>query len=58
MDKAFKQPIFVVGIPLAVCGFAFGLSGLLVEQTLAYVAPGLLIPGVVLMLIGWMRRDE
>lgn len=55
MEKAFKQPLFVVGIPLVICGFSFGLTGLLTEATFAYVAPGLLIPGMVFMLIGWMQ---
>lgn len=55
MEKAFKQPLFVVGIPLVICGFSFGLTGLLTEATFAYVAPGLLIPGLVFMLIGWLQ---
>lgn len=58
MDKAFKQPMFVVGIPLAVCGFVFGLNGLITERTFAYIAPGLLIPGLAFMLIGWMQRNK
>ena len=58
MDKAFKQPIFVVGLPLTICGFFFVFTGLLASGTLAYVAPGLLIPGLVLMVIGWRRRDK
>lgn len=58
MDKAFKQPMFVVGLPLAVCGLAFGLDGLLVSGTFAYVAPGLLIPGLAFMLIGWLQRNK
>jgi hypothetical protein len=58
MEKAFKQPLFVTGIPLAVCGFVFGLNGLLTEHTFAYMAPGFLIPGVVLMLCGWMKARK
>lgn len=58
MDKAFKQPMFVVGLPLAICGFVFDLNGLLVSGTFAYVAPGLLIPGVAFMLIGWLQRNK
>ena len=58
MDKAFKQPMFVVGLPLTICGFVFGLTGLLVSGTLAYVAPGFLIPGLVFMVIGWQKRDK
>lgn len=58
MNKAFKQPIFVVGLPLTICGFVFGITGLLASGTLAYVAPGLLIPGVVFLVIGWLKRDR
>ncbi|UST86948.1 MULTISPECIES: hypothetical protein [Pseudomonas] len=58
MDKAFKQPMFVVGLPLAICGLVFGLNGLLASGTLAYVAPGLLIPGLAFMLIGWLQRNK
>ncbi|MDR6162850.1 hypothetical protein [Pseudomonas fluorescens] len=58
MDKAFKQPMFVVGLPLAICSFVFGLNGLLASGTLAHVAPGLLIPGLAFMLIGWLQRNK
>lgn len=58
MEKAFKQPLFVTGIPLAVSGFCFGINGMVTERTFAYVAPGLLIPGLVFMLIGWMQRNN
>ncbi|MCR8931882.1 MULTISPECIES: hypothetical protein [unclassified Pseudomonas] len=58
MDKAFKQPMFIVGLPLAICGFVFGLTGLLASGTFAYVAPGLLIPGLVFMLTGWLQRNK
>lgn len=58
MDKAFRNPLFLCGIPLAICGFSFGLTGLLTEGTFAYVAPGLLIPGCAFMLIGWMQRNK
>ncbi|WP_285424853.1 hypothetical protein [Pseudomonas sp. efr-133-TYG-103a] len=58
MEKAFKQPLFVTGIPLAICGFCFGISGLFIEKTFAYMAPGLLIPGLIFMLIGWMQRNK
>jgi hypothetical protein len=50
--------MFVVGLPLAICGFVFGLNGLLASGTLAHVAPGLLIPGLVFMLIGWLQRNK
>lgn len=58
MDKAFKQPMFVVGLPLAICGLVFGLNGLLISGTFAYIAPGLLIPGLAFMLIGWLQQNK
>jgi hypothetical protein len=58
MDKAFKQPMFVVGIPFMVCGFVFGLNGLISGGTFAYMAPGFLIPGIIFMLIGWRQRNK
>lgn len=58
MGKAFKNPMFLVGIPLVICGFSFGLTGLLSERTFAYMAPGLLIPGLVFMLTGWLQRNK
>lgn len=58
MGNAFKKPLFLVGIPLAICGFSFGLTGLLADRTFAFIAPGLLIPGVIFMLIGWMQRNK
>ncbi len=58
MDKAFRQPMFIVGIPLTICGFVFGLNGLLTDRTFAYMAPGLLIPGLVFMLVGWKQRNK
>ena len=58
MDKAFRNPLFLCGIPLVVCGFSFGLTGLLADGTFAYVAPGLLIPGGAFMLIGWMQKNN
>ena len=57
MEKVFKQPMFVVGLALTICGFVFGLTALFALGTLAYAAPGLLIPGLVLMVIGWLQRS-
>lgn len=37
MEKAFRNPLFLTGLPLAICGVAF-------------TAPGLWIPGLVLMI--------
>ncbi|QKG65835.1 hypothetical protein HP062_09700 [Pseudomonas sp. B14-6] len=58
MDKAFRNPMFLTGIPLAICGSSFGLTGLLNEATFSDMAPGLLIPGLAFMLIGWMQRNK
>ena len=44
MDKAFRNSLFLTGLPLAICGIAI-------------TAPGLWIPGLVFMVIGWANRD-
>ena len=58
MDKAFRNPLFLVGFALVICGGTFALNGLLTERTCLYMAPGLLIPGVTFMLTGWKRRNQ
>jgi hypothetical protein len=58
MDKVFRNPMFITGVPLVICGFGVGLNDLLRGATFSYIALGLLIPGLALMLIGWIRRDK
>ncbi|MFI8334439.1 hypothetical protein [Pseudomonas taetrolens] len=57
MTKAFRNPMFLVGFPLVICGSVFGLVGLLSNLTFAYMAPGMLVPGIALMLSGWRQRN-
>ena len=45
MEKAFRNPLFLTGITLAVCGFAI-------------TAPGLWIAGLVLMVCGWGKGKK
>ncbi len=45
MDKAFKQPLFVVGISMFTTGLATSI-------------PGLWVPGSVFMAIGWSQRSK
>jgi hypothetical protein len=45
MEKAFRNPLFLTGLPLAICGVAF-------------TAPGLWIPGLVLMIAGWAKGNK
>ncbi|WP_192560247.1 hypothetical protein [Pseudomonas allokribbensis] len=40
MKKAFQNPMFLTGLPLTICGVAI-------------TAPGLWIPGLVLMVAGF-----
>jgi hypothetical protein len=55
MENAIRRPVFIAGIPLVVSGFSFGVIGLADAGavTFAYMAPGLLLTGVVLMVAGW-----
>jgi hypothetical protein len=45
MEKAFRNPLFFTGLPLAICGVAI-------------TAPGLWIPGLVLMVAGWAKGNK
>lgn len=45
MDKAFRNPMFLTGLPMAICG-------------LAITAPGLWIPGLGLMVVGWAKGNK
>lgn len=45
MDQAFRNPIFLTGLPMAICG-------------LAITAPGLWIPGLGLMVVGWAKGNK
>lgn len=56
MIRAFKNPFFVAGFPLVICGLTFALIGAVGNSTFSYTAPGLLIPGLVLMGYGWAKR--
>ncbi|MDL5602011.1 hypothetical protein QS468_55520 [Bacillus subtilis] len=42
MKKAFQNPMFLTGLPLTICGVAI-------------TAPGLWIPGLVLMVAGFAK---
>ncbi|GID03461.1 hypothetical protein TMM008_06630 [Pseudomonas sp. 008] len=45
MDKAFRNPMFLTGLPMAICD-------------LAITAPGLWIPGLGLMVVGWAKGNK
>jgi len=45
MERALRNPLFLAGIPLAAIGAAIA-------------APGLWIPGLVLMVCGWAKGNK
>jgi hypothetical protein len=45
MEKAFRNPLFLTGLPLAICGVAI-------------TAPALWIPGFVMMVAGWASGNK
>ncbi|WP_199884980.1 hypothetical protein [Pseudomonas bohemica] len=57
MKNAFKQPLFVIGLPLMIFGFASGVIGWWLKHSFAYMAPGLFIAGLIFVVIGWIQRD-
>lgn len=56
MIKALKNPFFLAGLPIVICGFTSGLIGMAGHTTFGYLAPGFLIPGLVMMACGWAGR--
>ncbi|MFG0863110.1 hypothetical protein [Pseudomonas sp. CJQ_13] len=56
MTQVFKNPFFITGLPLAICGFTFGLIGIASNGTFGYMTPGFLIPGLIMMGYGWIKR--
>lgn len=49
MNKIFSNPLFLSGLPLLVCGIAFGDSD---SAGYSAVAAGFFIPGLVLIACG------
>lgn len=45
MENVFKQPLFIVGLPLLAVG-------------IGTASPGFWIPGMVFMIIGWSQRSK
>ena len=58
MHNASRDPMFICGIPLTICGYYFGLPGLTSEVAWMGVAPALLITGLAFMLIGLLLRQR
>lgn len=58
MEKAFRSPMFVAGVPLAICGLGIGLNDLLRFSDLSDMASGLLILGGASVLIGWLQISK
>lgn len=56
MINAFKNPFFLAGLPIVICGFTSGLIGMAGNGTFGYMALGFLIPGLVMMAYGWAGR--
>jgi len=45
MEKVFRNPLFLTGLALGICG-------------LAITAPGIWIPGLALMVAGWAKGSK
>ena len=58
MQKAFRNPIFITGVPMAIFGLGVGLNHLMRGVPFGYLAFGLLSSGCTLLLIGWMQRND
>ncbi|MGH8388219.1 MAG: hypothetical protein ACRESJ_22485 [Pseudomonas sp.] len=58
MNKAVRNPLFLIGIPLAFLGVSVGIKDLLEGQMVGFSALGLLIQGLAFMLAGWLQRKR
>ena len=58
MNRAFRHPMFVTGVPLMIFGCGIGVNDLLRVANISYISLGLLILGLAFMLFGWMRRNK
>jgi hypothetical protein len=55
--KAFRNPLFLVGIFLVAGSFCCAVSTMGRGDMAGIIAPGMLIPGAVFMYLGWLHRD-
>ena len=58
MNEAFRNSIFVIGIPLAILGLGVCLNHLLRGERVGYLAFGVFVSGCTLLLVGWMQRNK
>lgn len=55
MEKFFRRPLFFIGVVLAICGLGFGFNDLLRVSYVSGIAKTLLILGLALLVMDWMR---
>lgn len=58
MHRATRNPLFLIGIPLALLGISAGIANLLDGEMVGFSALGLLIQGLAFMLAGWLQRGR
>ena len=58
MHRATRNPLFLIGIPLALLGVSAGIANLLDGEMVSFSALGLLIQGLAFMLAGWLQRGR
>ena len=58
MHRATRNPLFLIGIPLALLGVSAGIANLLDGEMVGFSALGLLIQGLAFMLAGWLQRGR
>lgn len=45
MGKTFRNPLFIAGFALVICSIVLG-------------APALAVPGIALLIVGWVRSNR
>lgn len=56
MGKNAEKPFYIAAVPLLATGCVFAALGASGQEAFGWTAIGLLVPGVVLLITGAMRR--
>lgn len=58
MGKSANKPLYFAGVPLVAVGCAFAAIGASGQEAFGWSAIGLLVPGVVLLVAGFLNRHR
>jgi hypothetical protein len=58
MHNAFRNKLFITGVPMVIVGLGVCLNQLLWGRSVGYLAFAVLVSGCTLLLIGWVQRSK